>query len=173
MAFCRRNHLPVSGGKTELIERVADFLDTGTVSRPRTKRKAPSRGGTITGQTVIEPDMVCSEAHRAFSAEKVGRGFSFCVPFQKWLRANAGKTCGDAVQAYHQILEEKKTHPSTIDRQFEYNTYIQDVFADNPGRSLEEAIACWKYRKSQRGVHRYERTDLEALDENGTTGGGE
>ena len=75
VAFCRRNHLPVSGGKTELIERVADFLDTGTVSRPRTKRKAPSRGGTITGQTVIEPDKVCSEAHRAFSAEKVGRGF--------------------------------------------------------------------------------------------------
>ena len=71
VAFCRRNHLPVSGGKAELIERVADFLDTGTVSRPRTKRKAPSRGGTITGQTVIEPDMVCSEAHRAFSAEKV------------------------------------------------------------------------------------------------------
>ena len=75
VAFCRRNHLPVSGGKTELIERVADFLDTGTVSRPRTKRKAPARGGTITGQTVIEPDKVCSEAHRAFSAEKVGRGF--------------------------------------------------------------------------------------------------
>lgn len=74
-AFCRRNHLPVSGGKTELIERVADFLDTGTVSRPRTKRKAPARGGTITGQTVIKPDKVCSEAHRAFSAEKVGRGF--------------------------------------------------------------------------------------------------
>ena len=117
--------------------------------------------------------MVCSEAHRAFSAEKAGKGFSFCVPFQKWLRANAGKTCGDAVQAYHQILEEKKTHPSTIDRQFEYNTYIQDFFADNPGRSLEEAIACWKHRKSQRGAHRYERTDLEALDENGTTGGGE
>ncbi|MDY2768728.1 MAG: SAP domain-containing protein [Eubacteriales bacterium] len=42
VAFCRRNHLPVSGGKTELIERVADFLDTGTVSRPRTKRKAPA-----------------------------------------------------------------------------------------------------------------------------------
>ena len=75
VAFCRRNHLPASGGKTELIERVADFLDTGTVSRPRTKRKAPARGRTITGQTVIEPDMVCSEAHRAFSAEKVGRGF--------------------------------------------------------------------------------------------------
>ena len=75
MAFCRRNHLPVAGGKTDFIERGADFLDTGTVSRPRTKRKAPARGGTITGQTVIEPDKVCSEAHRAFSAEKVGRGF--------------------------------------------------------------------------------------------------
>ena len=75
VAFCRRNHLPVSGGKTELTERIADFLDTGTVSRPRATRKTPACVGTITEQTVIEPDKVCSEAHRAFSAEKVGRGF--------------------------------------------------------------------------------------------------
>lgn len=75
VAFCRRNHLPVSGGKAEPAGRIVRFPDTGTVSRPRTKRKASARVGTITGQTVIEPDKVCSEAHRAFPAEKAGRGF--------------------------------------------------------------------------------------------------
>ena len=31
---------------------------------------------------------------------------------------------------------------TTIDKQFEYNTYICDFFEDNQGRSLEEAIIC-------------------------------
>ena len=43
--------------------------------------------------------------------------------------------------------EEKKKGKTAIDRQFEYNTYIRDFFADNEGRSLEEAIRCWKYKK--------------------------
>ena len=29
VAFCRQNGLPVSGGKLELTERIAHFLDTG------------------------------------------------------------------------------------------------------------------------------------------------
>ena len=29
--FCRENNLPVSGGKTELTDRIACFLDTGKV----------------------------------------------------------------------------------------------------------------------------------------------
>ena len=50
-----------------------------------------------------------------------------------------------------------------IDKQFEYNTYIRDFFADNKGKSLEEAIKCWKYKKQLQGHNRYERTDLVAI----------
>ena len=164
LAFCRENQLPTSGGKQALTERIARFLDTGEVSGATSCRRTSAPTGALTEQTVIEPDMVCSQAHRAFFEERIGKGFSFCVPFQKWLRANAGKTYGDAVQAYFQILEEKKTRKSTIDSQFAYNTYIRDFFADNPGRSLAEAIACWRFKKGQRGAHRYERADLSALE---------
>ena len=31
MAFCRENGLPVSGGKLEISDRIACFLDTGKV----------------------------------------------------------------------------------------------------------------------------------------------
>ena len=31
VAFCRENNLPVSGGKLELTERIAYFLDTGDI----------------------------------------------------------------------------------------------------------------------------------------------
>lgn len=50
-----------------------------------------------------------------------------------------------------------------MEKQFEYNTYIRDFFADNKGKSLEEAITCWKYKKGLQGHKRYEKTDFVAL----------
>lgn len=162
--FCRENDLPVSGGKVELTDRIACFLDTGKVSEASAKRKAARDVGSITENTLIESNIVCSEKHRAFFREKIGKSFSFNVLFQRWLKSNAGKTYGDAINAYYQILEEKKKGKTTIDKQFEYNTYIRDFFEDNQGRSLNEAITCWKYKKSLQGHNRYEKSDLVALD---------
>lgn len=101
--------------------------------------------------------------YRAFLKERIGKSFSFKVPFQKWLEDNSGKTYGEAIIAYYEILAEKKKAQSTIDKQFEYNTYIRDFFMDNKGKSLEEAIMCWKYKKGLQGHNRYEKSDLEAL----------
>ena len=42
--------------------------------------------------------------------------------------------------------------------------YIRDFFADNPGKKLHDAIVCWNYKKSLPGCHRYEKSDLIALD---------
>ena len=113
--------------------------------------------------SVIEDNFVCSEKHRAFFKEKIGDGFSFNVGFQKWLKQNSGKTYKDAILAYYRILEDQKRGKSEIDKQFEYNTYIRDFFADNQGRMLEEAIKCWKYKRSLPGHNRYEKSDLVAL----------
>ena len=162
--FCKENGLPTSGSKAELTDRIADFLDTGKVRKSAAKRKPTAMIGTLTEDTVIEPNIVCSEKHRAFFREKIGKGFSFCVPFQRWLKANAGKTYGDAIRAYERIIKEKKQTKTEIGRQFEYNTYIRDFFADNPGKSLRDAILCWNYKKSFPGTHQYERSDLCALD---------
>ena len=164
VGFCRENNLPVSGGKIELTDRIACFLDTGKVLETSAKRKATIDVGLITENTLIESNIVCSEKHRAFFKEKIGKSFSFNVLFQKWLKSNAGKTYGDAINAYYQILEEKKKGKTTIGKQFEYNTYIRDFFEDNQGRSLDEAITCWKYKKSLQGHNRYEKSDLVALD---------
>ena len=176
VAFCRENGLPTSGGKIEMTDRIAHFLDTGEVlSKPAKRRNAATAGRTavisagtsagdmITDDMKIEGNFVCSEKHRAYFKEKIGKGFSFNVIFQKWLKSNTGKTYAEAVAAYAQIMEEKKKGKTTIDRQFEYNTYIRDFFADNEGRSLQDAIQCWNYKKSLQGHNRYERTDLKAI----------
>ncbi|MBR4495420.1 MAG: SAP domain-containing protein [Clostridiales bacterium] len=158
--FLRENGLPVTGGKTELTDRIADFLDTGNVNAPkRTRRTSKKSAGDITPDTVIEENFVCSEKHRAFFKTQLGESFTFNVKFQKWLKSNAGKTYRDAVEAYKEIKKDKGGR-KTIDSQFEYNTYIRDFFEHNPGHPLEEAIRCWKYKKSQPGSHKYEDSDL-------------
>ena len=162
--FCKENGLPTSGSKAELTDRIAYFLDTGKVQKPSPRRISAVMIGTLTEDTVIEPNIVCSEKHRAFFSEKIGKSFSFNVPFQKWLKANAGKTYGDAIRAYNRILEEKKQTKAEIGGQFEYNTYIRDFFADNPGKNLHDAIVCWNYKKGLPGHHRYEKCDPIALD---------
>lgn len=80
--FCRENNLPVLGGKIELTDKIACFLNTGNVLETSTKRKTTINVGLITENTIIEPNIVCSEKHRAFFKEKIGKSFSFNVLFQ-------------------------------------------------------------------------------------------
>ncbi len=47
---------------------------------------------------------------------------------------------------------------------FREATYIRVFFADNKGKSLDDAIKCWKYKKQLQGHNRYEKSDLIALD---------
>ena len=163
--FCRENGLPASGGKTELTERIAYFLDTGKVLAAKTVRTQKHKISTITRDSIIESDFVCSELHRAFFKREIGESFSFNVAFQKWLKSNAGKTYADAIVAYNEIKNTKKPGKKDIGSQFEYNTYVRDFFEENKGASLEDAIKCWKYKKSIKGHNKYERTDLKALDQ--------
>lgn len=121
--FCRKNGLPASGGKIELTDRIAHFLDTGEIPSISLARKRAAVPFEIHEDTKIESDFVCSEKHRAFFKQQIGSSFSFNVAFQKWLKSNAGKTYQDAIAAYAQILEDKKKGRTEIDKQFEYNTY--------------------------------------------------
>ena len=79
------------------------------------------------------------------------------------MKNNGGKTYKDALVDYNEIMENKKNKKTTIDRQFEYNTYIRDFFEKNHNLSLEDAIKCWKYKKSLSGHNQYEKADLIAL----------
>ena len=165
VCFCRENGLPSSGGKAELTERIAYFLDTGKIKAAKPVRTQKHKISTITRDSTIESDFVCSELHRAFFKREIGESFSFNVAFQKWLKSNAGKTYADAIAAYKEIKNTKKPEKKDIDKQFEYNTYVRDFFDDNKGASLADAIKCWKYKKSIKGHNKYERSDLKALDQ--------
>ena len=69
--FCKEHGLPASGSKAELTDRIAYFLNTGKVQKPSPRRISAVIIGTLTEDTVIEPNIVCSEKHRAFFSEKI------------------------------------------------------------------------------------------------------
>ena len=98
--FCRENGIPVSGGKIEITDRIAYFLDTGKVLSAPMARKKAATISAICEDTKIEADFVCSEKHRAFFREHIGSGFSFNVVFQKWLKNNTGKTYKEAIKCW-------------------------------------------------------------------------
>lgn len=161
--FCRKNALPTTGGKLELNKRIAHWLDTKEILNTPKPTKIKAVVKNINIDTIIEENFVCSEYHRAFFKNHIGASFSFNVAFQKWLKSNSGRTYSEAIEAYHNILLGKKKGKTVIDKQFEYNTYIRDFFNDNEGKSLEEAIKCWKYKKQLKGHNRYEKEDLQSL----------
>lgn len=152
---CRTLGLPVSGSKEDLIYR----LTTGNnvVVKSRMKNNTPSE---IKDETIIEENIICSQKHREYFVSKLGKGFSFKVPFQKWLKANAGKTYLEAVNAYKDVIKEKQE----IDPQFEYNAYVKAFFSTCKGYNLNDAIRCWNYKKAKTLHPIFDKSDLEVLE---------
>lgn len=163
--FCKAEGLQTSGGKEDITNRICHYLKTGEkIKTPQTRKAINKNIANLKLTDKIEENFVCSETHRRFFKKRVGKKFSFNVEFQKWLKLNSGKTYKDAISAYYQILENKKTKKTKIDKQFEYNTYIRDFFVENKDKNLSEAIRCWKYKKSLAGNNKYEKDDLRALN---------
>ena len=156
--------MPTSDGKIELTERITYYLETHEIIAVKSLAKKTAKIKDITDNSVIELNFVCSEIHRSFFKSKIGKNFSFNITFQKWLKSNSGKKYSQAIEAYYEILEHKKHTQTTIDSQFEYNTYIRDYFTNNQNRCLVDAIKCWKFKKSQAGHNRYEKSDLAILE---------
>jgi hypothetical protein len=163
MEFCRSNGLQTTGSKPELNERIYVYLSTGEKMTKRRMSGAEPIKTQIALDMTLGPNFRCSEKHREFFKENIGEAFKFNVEFLNWLRSNADKTYNDAIAFYYITAENKKNRNTIIGVQFEYNTYIRDFFNDNKGRTLSDAIRCWKYKKSLPGKNKYERNDLSAL----------
>lgn len=162
--FCRSNGLPTSGKKMENADRIAIFLESGVIIKQESKGKKTTVIMEITPETKIEANHVCSQRHRAFFKNAIGKSFSFNTTFQNWLKEHTGEAYRAAILAYYEIMEDKKHNKTTIDKQFEYNRYIREFFAQNKDRTLQDAIRCWKFKKSLPGNNQYHDDDLQTLN---------
>ena len=171
-------HLGVSpsGGKFAVIDRVAHFLDTGERRKPSddkgTKRRpaASTSGfdwvrGPITRRTIIDAGYRNNRNVRTFFEGEIGRKITFNIAFMDWMKANAGKTMGDAVEQWLRLDAARKAGvKAAIPDHNQYNAYVRAFFADNPGRSMDEARHFWKLKRGRPGHNRYEPSDLDLTE---------
>lgn len=160
--FCREHGLSVSGSKQEISTRIEVFLETGEIKNPIRKAR-----GTVSNtqsdenlslDTVIFANHRCSQKVRYFF-KSVIPNFHFSTYIQNYFKTNVGKTYRDAVQAWYEEEERKKSpdYKKEIAPQFEYNRFIRDFYLDpnNKGKSREEAIEAWNTIKKLSGSNRY------------------
>ena len=69
VVFCRNNHLPTSGGKQELTERITSFLDTGDVRQPAARPAVMRKNRCL---------ISASSTLRKFQTVHHGRKNKFC-----------------------------------------------------------------------------------------------
>ncbi|MDR1345565.1 MAG: SAP domain-containing protein [Bacteroidales bacterium] len=165
--LCKAHHLPTTGSKADLLGYICNYIENKPINRVKAKNK--KNDFEPSPEKIIDAHYSNNEIHRAFFKKTIGDKFKFNVQFINWMEENKDKkTYKDAIEAYNQILSDKKSgKKTTIGKQFEYNQYTRDFFADNPTLSRENCVKCWNYKKKQFGNHNYEKEDLMILGGNG------
>jgi len=169
--FCKQIGLKQAGSKIEIANRIQCFLETGKIPLVKNKLvKETSKFNWSTGKlsltTTITDNYKNTENVRDFFTRQIGKSFKFNVKFMNWMKANTGKTLNDALTEWKRIEIEKKANktPKVIAPQFEYNIYLRDFLADNPGKNRKLGIELWKIKKTMRGNNQYEKSDLKLIE---------
>lgn len=162
--------LKTTGGKFGLLDRISYFLDTGNRDFPGDKmEKAKSRFDwhkeSLRSATVITDSYKNSQNVRRFFQQNADENFKFNIEFMAWMKANVGKTLGDAVEEYKamKVREGKPGFQSEIAHHNQFNQYTRDFLADNPDMGMKDVRRFWALKRalpSETGRHIYEKSDL-------------
>ena len=114
-AACESLGVPSAGLKSDLRKRVAFALRNPGAPLPTpNKNKAKSRfkwaKADLTLQTEITDSISFGPNVRNFFKAEIGKGFVCHGDFMAWVKANAGSTLQDAVDAWY-VLEARKLDP--------------------------------------------------------------
>jgi Domain of unknown function (DUF6434)/SAP domain-containing new25 len=169
VAYSRKIGINYSGGKFEILDRMADVLDNKASIAKKSKGITSSfdwSKETLSLQSKITDSYRNGPNVRKIFIVHCGEKFHFSIPFMKWMKDNVGKTLKDAVKEWKRLdkLSKDKNFKSTIPAHNQYNQYIRDFFLDNPDKTIKEARLCWK-KKRQLPLerHRYEPSDLKLI----------
>ncbi len=164
--FCRKTGISYAGGKSEITNRIIEYLETGKITKHRAVRqkKLPKPTKPLTLDTVIGVDYRTYKEKKEFLQSIVGKQFHFTIHLLDFCKQNAGKkTYGDIVNEWYkeQELTSDPNYVKEIAPQFEYNKYIRNFIKANPNRTRKDAIKYWKLKKSMPGDNKYSEDDLE------------
>jgi hypothetical protein len=168
MNHARMLGLSTTGAKFDIIDRIADHLDGKAPAKPRKSGPAYKgagfdwHGGKLARETVITPNYRSTQNVRRFFIAEIGRHFSFNIAFMAWMKANSGKTLGDAAEEWKRVHALVKAgHKADIPPSNQFNAYTRAFLEDNPGRSMDDVRHFWRLKRSLPGHNRYERADLD------------
>ncbi len=170
MARAKALGLRTSGGKFTILDRIAHYLETGETAFPGDKRtKASSKFDwhveDLSAETVITDSYKNTKNVRRFFKAHAGDGFKFNIEFMAWMKANTGKTLGDAVGEYNAMRarEASDGFQTKIAPHNQFNQYTRDFLADNPTLGMDDVRRVWALKRalpSATGRHEYEPADL-------------
>lgn len=175
MAHARRLNLRSHAGKFAILDRIAHFLDTGEKSFPSEAGVEPTsnfdwRNASLSASTVITDNYRNTQNVRQFFQANLGSRFSFNIALMDWMKSNAGRTLGDACEAYRAIQAEQNGpgFKTQIKSHNQFNQYTRDFLEDNQNSSMTDVRRIWALkiqRPSADGRHVYERADLALASE--------
>lgn len=175
LKFCEQLHLPKSGRKKDLRERISKCL--AGIQPPQTilaERKIRDdfdwKSAKLSRETAITESITFGPNVRRFFKSQIGSKFVCHSDFMEWVKTNIGLTLSDAVEAWH-MLEARKSDPEFRREIAECNNYLQylrDFRDSNPTRSIGDAKECWdqkKLRPAEDGRVIYQVDDLQFIPE--------
>ena len=161
MVFCKKNDLSTVGSKHDLEQRIEVFLASGDKRRPASSKKKGKRDShePITCSTLVV-NYKNDAATRLFFVKNIGQHFRFDAYLRQFTNQNnitKHLTYGDLVNGW--LAEEARRkdpeYQSDIAKQFEYNQFMRDFFANEKDKSRSDAIEAWKTAKRSNGLATY------------------
>lgn len=158
-SFCKENNISTYGSKLEIAERIEIFLSTGVIKEPiKRKSTKKNKNEILTLDTVITENHYCSQSVRFFF-KTIIPNFHFSTFIQNYFKENIGKTYRDVIDAWNEeeLRRKDKSYKKKIGKQFEYNQFIRDFFADekNKNKTRQDAINAWNEIKKIPGDNKY------------------
>jgi hypothetical protein len=170
MNHARLLGISASGGKFDIIDRIADFLDAKPGAMPplRASGRASKmagfdwHGAPLLRTTLITANYRNTQNVRRFFFAEIGRHFSFNIAFMAWMKAHEGKTLDEAAEEWRHVHALTKAgEKPAIPFHNQFNAYVRAFCEDNPGRPIDDARHFWKLKCSFPGHNRYQRSDLD------------
>ncbi|MEM9579800.1 MAG: DUF6434 domain-containing protein [Pseudomonadota bacterium] len=163
--------LKTSGGKFEILDRIAHYLDTAEREPPQPAKPAARstfdwHAAPLGDDTLITDSYKNTQNVRRYFTSRCGDSFRFNIAFMAWMKANAGKTLAEACGEYRAMRarEAAPGYQSEIKDHNQFNQYTRDFLADNPEMSMDDVRRIWALKTqlpSASGRHRYDPGDLD------------
>jgi len=166
--FARAKGIKTTGGKFEIADRIAYFLDHGEAPKEVKKTKKVTskfdwHSAPLTPETVITDSYKNTQNMRRFMQAHIPN-YKFNIAFMDWMKANVGKTLADAVAQAKVIEADKKAGKKQPDQPHnQYNAYTRAYFAHVPNGTQKELRALWALRRQHPGPYVFDPADLDLL----------